>query len=128
MPIHLHNFAATGIPALVSTGITFLYFFLKLIYYFANAASGPAKGEEGHSQDSKEGQSQQSGTKRGSSGVEGAVHQNKGIFEKDEMANGGVPPPGPYFYQEHGKTYFSIPVDMLQNGSLQVLYPLLTHP
>ena len=30
------------------------------------------------------------------------------------MANGQVPPQGPYFYQEEGKTFFSLPVEMLQ--------------
>ena len=37
-------YAAAGLPALVSTGITFLYFFLKACSYVFNAISHQTKG------------------------------------------------------------------------------------
>ena len=42
------------------------------------------------------------------------LEKNKEVFEKDEMANGGILPQGPYFYQEGGKTFCSLPIEMLQ--------------
>ena len=42
--------------------------------------------------------------------------KHKDILTAEEMASGGPPPPqGPYFYQENGKTYFSLPSSMV-NG------------
>ena len=38
------SYAAAGLPALVSTGITFLYFFLKACSYIFNAISHQTKG------------------------------------------------------------------------------------
>ena len=44
------------------------------------------------------------------------VSKNKDILTAEDMATGGQPPPqGPYFYQENGKTYFSLPSHMV-NG------------
>ena len=37
-------YAAAGLPALVSTGITFIYFFLKACSYIFNAISHQTKG------------------------------------------------------------------------------------
>ena len=45
------------------------------------------------------------------------LNKNKTILTREEMAHGGPPPtpPGPYFYQENGKMYFSLPSHMV-NG------------
>ena len=43
------------------------------------------------------------------------LNKHKNILTREEMAHGGPPPQGPYFYQENGKTYFSLPSHMV-NG------------
>ena len=41
------------------------------------------------------------------------MNKNKNILTKDDMASSGAPPQGPYFYQENGKTYLSLPSHMV---------------
>ena len=44
------------------------------------------------------------------------VNKHKDILDKSDMANGGTPPPpGPFFYEDQGKTFLSMPSKMLQN-------------
>ena len=43
------------------------------------------------------------------------MNKYKDILTREDMAQGGTPPQGPYFYQQNGKTYFSLPSHMV-NG------------
>ena len=43
------------------------------------------------------------------------LNRNRDILEGNTMANSGTPPPGPFFYQEQGKTFLFMPSKMLQN-------------
>ena len=44
------------------------------------------------------------------------VNKHKDLLDKSDMANGATPPPpGPFFYEDQGKTFLSMPSKMLQN-------------
>ena len=44
------------------------------------------------------------------------VNKHKDLLDKSDMANGATPPPpGPFFYEDQGKTFLSMPSEMLQN-------------
>ena len=44
------------------------------------------------------------------------LNKHKDILEGSDMANSGTPPPpGLFFYKEQGKTFLSMPSEMLQN-------------
>ena len=105
-------YAAAGLPALVSTGITILYFFLKACSYVINAISHQTKRRvatpttSGGQQEHCTNPGEESNTE---------IHQYKDIFQnQDSMAEGQNDPQGPYFYQEGGKTYASLPLRMIQ--------------
>ena len=72
-PSATSSFTTAAIPALVSTGITVLYLFLKLLSYIFNATPSTPKKQEGKGTDSQERHVQQSRGARGQSAVE--VHE-----------------------------------------------------
>ena len=44
------------------------------------------------------------------------VNKHKDLLDKSNMANGATPPPpGPFFYEDQGKTFLSMPSEMLLN-------------
>ena len=105
-------YCAAGLPALISTGITFIYFFLKACCYVFHAISHqtegrvamatPGCGQQEHSTDKEK-----KATRK-------FVNKYQDILQNN-MAGGPKDPQGPFFYQEGGKTYASLPVGMLQN-------------
>ena len=98
---------AAGLPALISTEITILYLLLKA-YQFAMYAL-PHQAERRLAA-AKPGGRQQ---------VHGSIAGDKGYQEVLESSNN---PPGPFLYQEDGKTYASLPTEMLRNIQSSHLY------
>ena len=43
------------------------------------------------------------------------LSKHKDIITREEMAQGGPPPQGPYFYEENGKTFVSLPGQMVND-------------
>ena len=111
MDTYKEIFYAAGVPAIISTGITLLYFLLKA-YQFAVYAL-PHQTERRLA----------AATPGGRQQVHGAVAGDKGYQEVHEQVPGNIPdeygaeyvPPGPFLYQEDGKTYASLPAEMLRN-------------
>ena len=97
---------------LISTGITFIYFLLKVCRYLFYAishktegrlaAAMPGCGEQKYGPDQR---------KEGHTEV---YDKNQEIIQ-NSMAQGPSDPQGPFLYQEDGKTYASLPVEMLKN-------------
>ena len=102
-------YAAAGLPTLVSTGITILYFFLRACSYLFNAISHQTKRRvarptTGGGQQERE---------REKKATQKFVNKYKEIFQ-NSMAEGQNDPKGPFFYQEGGKTSASLPLGMIQ--------------
>ena len=111
MDSHTNVLYAAGLLALISTGITLLYFLLKACHFAFYALSHKT---EGRLAVATPGSGQQE--HRSIEGKEGHFFMNK-YQEKlqNSMAQGPNNPQGPFLYQEDGKTYASLPVEMLQN-------------
>ena len=103
---------AAGLPALISTGITFIYFLLKACHYVFYAlshktegrlaAATPGSGQQEHGPNTrKEGHTE--------------VYEQISGDNTDQYGTGTQQPQGPFLYQENGKTYASLPAGMLQN-------------
>ena len=112
MDSHPNVLYAAGLPALISTGITLLYFLLKAYHFAVNAVSNNTEGRlaaatpgssklEHRSIEGKEGHTE-------------VMNKYQEIL-KPSMAQGSNNPQGPFLYQEDGKTYASLPTQMLQN-------------
>ena len=105
-------YSAAGLPALISTGITFIYFLLKACHYLVHAISHktegrvatamPGCGEQKHSADT---------------GIQGHTEVREQVSgnSTEQYGRGTQYPQGPFLYQEGGKTYASLPVEMLQS-------------
>ena len=105
-------YSAAGLPVLISTGITFIYFLLKACRYLVHAISPktegrvakatPGCGEQKHSADT---------------GIQGHTEVRKQVSgnSTEQYGRGTQRSPGPFLYQEGGKTYASLPVEMLQS-------------
>ena len=104
-------YAAAGIPAIISTGITFIYFVLKVCHYLLHAISHQT---EGRVATATPGCGQQEHSADTGKEVHSEVCKYQDILQNN-MAEGPKDPQGPFFYQEGGKTYASLPVEMLQN-------------
>ena len=112
MDSHTNVLYAAGLPALISTGITLIYFLLKA-YHFAVyalshknegrlAAATPGSGKQEHrSIEGKEGHTE--------------VYEQVSGDITEQYGAGSNNPQGPFLYQEDGKTYASLPTEMLQN-------------
>ena len=98
-------YAAAGLPSLASTGITFIYFFLKACRYIFNAISRQTEGRVATAT---------SAQIREKKVTQKFANKYREIFQNN-MAEGHNDPQGPFFYQEGGKTYASLPLGMLQD-------------
>ena len=112
MDSHPNVLYAAGLPALISTGITLIYFLLKACRFAFYALSHKTKGRLAATTPGS-GQ-QEHGPIEGKEGHTEVYEQNQEILQ-NSMAQGPNDPQGPFLYQEDGKTYASLPVGMLQN-------------
>ena len=110
---------AAGLPAIISTGITLLYLLLKA-YQFAVYAL-PHQTERRLAAATPGGRQQVHGSIAGEKGYQEVHEQVPEIFQTN-MAQGSNNPPGPFLYQENGKTYASLPAEMLRNIQSSHLY------
>ena len=119
MDTYKEVFYAAGLPALISTGITLLYLLLKA-YRFAVYAL-PHQTERRLAAATPGGRQQVHGSIAGEKGYQEVHEQVPEIFQTS-MAQGSNNPPGPFLYQEDGKTYASLPAEMLRNIQSSHLY------
>ena len=110
---------AAGLPALISTGITLLYLLLKA-YQFAVYAL-PHQTERRLAAATPGGRQQVHGSIAGEKGYQ-EVHEQVPGNISDEYGAGPNNLPGPFLYQEDGKTYASLPAEMLRNIQSSHLY------
>ena len=105
-------YSAAGLPALISTGITFIYFFLKVCRYVFDAISHQTEGRVATAMSGCGKQEHSPDT-----GKESHPEVCQQILGNptEQYGRGPQDPQGPFFYQEGGKTYASIPMGMLQN-------------
>ena len=107
---------AAGLPAIISTGITLLYFLLKAYQFVVYAL--PHQTERRLAAATPGGRQQVHGSIAGEKGYQ-EVHEQ--VFQTN-MVQGSNNPPGPFLYQEDGKTYASLPAEMLRNIQSSHLY------
>ena len=110
---------AAGLPALISTGITLLYLLLKA-YQFAVYAL-PHQTERRLAAATPGGRQQVHSSIAGDKGCQEVLEQVPELFQTN-MAQSSNNPPGPFLYQEGGKTYASLPAEMLRNIQSSHLY------
>ena len=101
--------AAATVQALVSTGITLLYFLLKLLNYITYATPHQTQRQEGQGSDHQKGQPQQSTGTGKESGSEVPQQQQLSVYER-QYGQWWCPTQGPFFYQELGKSTSPSPV------------------
>ena len=112
-PVRLSSMLQQGSLPLCPPAITFIYFFLKACSYVFNAISHQTKGRVATAMPGS-GQ-QEHCTDTGEEGhTEKFANKYKEIFQNN-MAEGQNNPQGPFFYQEGGKTYASLPLGMIQD-------------
>ena len=106
-------YSAAGLPALISTRITFIYFFLKACHYVFHAISHQTEGRmaTGHARLWSTRAQHRYGEKKA---TQKFANKYWDILQNN-MAEGPKDPQGSFFYQEGGKTYASLPMEMLQN-------------
>ena len=110
---------AAGLPAIISTGITLLYLLLKA-YQFAVYAL-PHQTERRLAAATPGGRQQVHGSIAGEKATKKFMNKYPEIFQTS-MAQGSNNPRGPFLYQEDGKTYASLPAEMLRNIQSSHLY------
>ena len=103
---------AAGLPALISTGVTLIYFLLKAFHFVFYALSHKTEGRLAAAMPGG-GQHEHRPIK----GEEGdtEVYEQISGDNTEQYGTGPNDPQGPFLYQEDGKTYASLPVGMLQN-------------
>ena len=123
MPISCGNmdsykdvFYAAGLPSLISTGITLVYLLLKAYRFTVYAVSHKTEGRLAVA--TPGGRQREHGSIAGEEG-DPKVHEQ--VFQTS-MAQESNNPPGPFLYQENGKTYASLPAEMLRNIQGSHLY------
>ena len=112
-------FYATGLPALISTGITLVYFLFKAYQFAVYAVSHQTEGRLAAA--TPGGRKQEHGSIEGDQGHT-EVHEQVPQSISDQYGAGIQQPPGPFLYQEDGKTYASLPAEMLRNIQSSHLY------
>ena len=112
-------FYSAGLPALISTGITLVYFILKAYQFAVHAVSHQTEGRLAAAMPS--GRKQEHGSIEGEQGCTQVPEQVPKVFQTS-MVQGSNNPPGPYLYQEDSKTYASLPAEMLRNIQPSHLY------
>ena len=105
-------YSAAGLPALISTGITFIYIVLKVCRYLFHAISHQTEGRVVRPRQVVVNQS--TAQLQEKKATRKFANRYRDIFQNN-MAEGPKDPQGPFFYQEGGKTYASLPMEMLQN-------------
>ena len=110
---------AAGLPALISTGITLLYFLLKAYQFAVYALSHQAEGRLAAA--TPGGRQQEHSSIEGEKATKKFMNKYPEIFQTS-MAQGSNNPSGPFLYQEDGKTYASLPAEMLRNIQSSHLY------
>ena len=110
---------AAGLPALISTGITLLYLLLKA-YQFAVYAL-PHQAERRLAAATPGGRQQVHSSIAGDKSYQEVHEQVPGNIQTN-MAQSSNNPPRPFLYQEDGKTYASLPAEMLRNIQSSHLY------
>ena len=110
---------AAGLPALISTGITLLYLLLKAYQFAVHAL--PDQTERRLAAATPSGRQQVHSSIAGEKGYQ-EVHEQVPGNISDEYGEGSNNPPGPFLYQEDGKTYASLPAEMLRNIQSSHLY------
>ena len=105
-------YTAGGVPALVSTAITIIYFAVKLITYVFNAERPKAR--KGHCTIVYPDTTRAQRAERKALAKFTRIYQDT-ITKQMNMAEGsGHSQPGPYFYTQNGKTYASLPLEMIK--------------
>ena len=104
-------YSAAGLPALISTGITFIYFLLKACHYLVHAISHKTKG--GWQRPRQVVVNKSTAQIWESKATRKFANKYQEILQNN-MAEGPKDPQGPFLYQEGGKTYASLPMEMLQ--------------
>ena len=113
-------YSSAGLPALISTGITFIYFLLKLCHYLAHAISHES---EGRVATATPGCGEQKySANYGNQKPHGSSRTNIRRYYRTIWRRGPKDPQGPFLYQEGGKTYASLPVEMLQSITTSPLF------
>ena len=110
---------AAGLPALISTGITLLYLLLKA-YQFAVYAL-PHQTERRLAVATPGGRQQVHSSIAEKKATKKFMNRYPEIFQTN-MVQSSNNPPGPFLYQEDGKTYASLPAEMLRNIQSSHLY------
>ena len=103
---------AAGLPALISTWITLIYFLLKACHFAFYALSHKTEGRVaaatlGSGQQEHAQLRERKATRKFMNKYQETI--------QNSMAQGPNDPQGPFLYQEDGKTYASLPAGMLQN-------------
>ena len=119
MDTYKEIFYSAGLPALISTGITLLYLLLKAYQFAVHAL--PHQTERRLAEATPSGHQQVHGSTAGEKGYQEVLNKYPEIFQTN-MAQGSNNPPGPFLYQEDGKTYASLPAEMLRNIQSSHLY------
>ena len=110
-PIRMYSTLQQGSQPLISTGITLIYFFLKACRYVFHALTKPKGGWQWPRQVVVNKSTVQIREKKATRKF---ANKYRDIFQNN-MAEGPKDPQGPFFYQKGGKTYASLPMEMLQN-------------
>ena len=110
---------AAGLPALISTGITLLYLLLKAYQFAVHAL--PDQTERRLAAATPSGRQQIHSSIAGEKGYQ-EVHEQVPGNISDEYGAGLQQPSGTFLYQEDGKTYASLPAEMLRNIQSSHLY------
>ena len=110
---------AAGLPALISTGITLVYFLLKAYQFAVYALSHQTQGRLAVA--TQGGRQQEHGSIEVGKGYK-EVHEQVSENISDQYGAGIQQPSGPFLYQEDGKTYASLPAEMLRNIQSSHLY------
>ena len=103
---------AAGLPALISTGITLVYFLLKAYQFAVYALSHQTEGRLAAA--TPGGRQQEHSSIEGEKATRKFMNKYQEILQPS-MAQGSNNLQGPFLYQEDGKTYASLPTEMLQN-------------
>ena len=112
-------FYSAGLPALISTGITLVYFILKAYQFAVHAVSHQTEGRLAAAMPS--GRNKSTAQLRESKAARKFLNKYHEVFQTS-MAQGSNNPPAPFLYQEDGKTYASLPAEMLRNIQSSHLY------
>ena len=112
-------FYTAGLPALISTGITLVYFLLKAYQFAVHAVSHQTEGRLAAA--TPGGRQQEHSSIEGDQGHT-EVHEQVPRSISDQYGAGIQQPSGPFLYQEDRKTYASLPAEMLRNIQSSHLY------